>query len=165
MSIVVDADVLERAPVSFATTCQGMMLEWCSISVRTMTSPGRSAQRAPAVGDEVDRFGRVAGEDDLARVRSVEETGDLAACLIVGDGGTLGQAVDAAMDVGVVLLVEVADGVDDAPVVSAMTLHCRDRRSAIVLDLRQDWEICTESYCDQVSLAMSLGQSSCRSST
>ena len=33
---------------------------------------------APRVGDEVDRLGRVAGEDDLVRVRGVDEAGDLA---------------------------------------------------------------------------------------
>ena len=68
---------------------------------------------APRVGDEVDRLGRVAGEDDLVAVRGVDEPGDLGARLLVLGRRLLADGVDAAMDVGVVLAVVVSDGVDD----------------------------------------------------
>ena len=68
---------------------------------------------APRVGDEVDRLGRVAGEDDLVAVGRVDEPGDLDPGRLVGGGRLLADRVDAAMDVGVVLAVVVGDGVDD----------------------------------------------------
>ena len=39
-AVVGQADVAQRAPVRFASSCHGTMLEWCSISLRTITSPG-----------------------------------------------------------------------------------------------------------------------------
>ncbi len=37
-----------RAPVAWAASCQGTMLEWCSISVITISSPGRRNLRPQA---------------------------------------------------------------------------------------------------------------------
>ena len=68
---------------------------------------------APRVADEVDRLGRVAGEDDLVAVRSVDEPRDLRPRLLVLGRRLLADRVDPAMDVGVVLAVVVRDGVDD----------------------------------------------------
>ena len=64
---------------------------------------------APRVGDEVDRLGRVAGEDDLVAVRGVDEARDLIAGRLVGRGRLLADRVDAAVDVGVVLAVVAVD--------------------------------------------------------
>ena len=68
---------------------------------------------APRVGDEVDRLGRVAGEDDLVAVGRVDEPGDLGPRPLVCGRRLLADRVDAAMDVGVVLAVVVVDGIDD----------------------------------------------------
>ncbi len=68
---------------------------------------------APRVRDEVDRLGRVAGEDDLVAVGRVDEPRDPGPRLLVGGRRLLADRVDAAMDVGVVLAVVVGDGIDD----------------------------------------------------
>ena len=62
-----------RAPLSSQSSCQGTMLEWCSIAVMSTSSPGCDAPAAERVRDEVDALGGVAGEDDLAGRRGVEE--------------------------------------------------------------------------------------------
>jgi hypothetical protein len=59
---------------------------------------------APGVGDEVDRLGRVAGEDGLAG-RRTRERGDLVARRLVGLRRQRRERVDAAMDAGAVLAV------------------------------------------------------------
>ena len=68
---------------------------------------------APRVGDEVDRLGRVAGEDELVAVGGVDEPGDPDTGRLVGRRRLLADRVDPAMDVGVVLAVVVGDRVDD----------------------------------------------------
>ena len=72
------------------------------------------AQPTPPVapGDEVDGLGSVPGEDDLARVGGAEEARHLGARLVVHPGRGLRELVDPAVDVGVVVLVEVPDRVD-----------------------------------------------------
>ena len=49
------------------------MFEWCSISEITISSPAPTLRAAVRRGDEVDRLGRAAHEDDLARLGGVEE--------------------------------------------------------------------------------------------
>ena len=100
------------APVASAAICQGTMLAWCSISVTRISSPGCSRGRQKAGGDEIDRLGGVAGEHDLAPVGGVDEPLHLAPGGIVRGGRALAEIVDAAMDVGVVVLVEVLERVD-----------------------------------------------------
>ena len=68
---------------------------------------------APALRDEVDAFGRPAGEDDLAGRRRVEEAGDLLAHLVVRHRGALAQVVHPAVDVGVFGGVETGHRLDD----------------------------------------------------
>ena len=68
---------------------------------------------APRIRDEVDRLGRVAGEDDLVAVRRVDEPPDAGAGLLVLGRRLLADRVDAAMDVGVVLAVVVGQRIDD----------------------------------------------------
>ncbi len=60
---------------------------------------------AVALGDQVDGLGRAAHEDDLARVARVQKPADRGAGVFVRLGGTLAQAVHAAMDVRVLLFV------------------------------------------------------------
>ena len=84
---------------------------------------------APRVGDEVDRLGRVAGEDDLMAVGGVDEAGRPGAGPLVLGGRLLADRVDAAMDVGVVLAVVVGDGIDDDARLLAASTPSRGRRS------------------------------------
>ena len=82
---------------------------------------------APRVGDEVDRLGRVAGEDDLVAVGRVDEPRDLDPRRLVRGGRLLADRVDAAMDVGVVLAVVVRDGIDDDASASGSSTPSRGR--------------------------------------
>ena len=63
---------------------------------------GGEVGAAPRVGDQVERLGRVADEDDLAAV-GAEMGRDRRASTLVERGRLLGEGVDAAVDVGVVL--------------------------------------------------------------
>ena len=67
---------------------------------------------APRVRDEVDRLGRVAGEDDLVAVRGVDEPGDARACRLVRGRRLLTDRVDPAMDVRVVAAVVRGDRIE-----------------------------------------------------
>ena len=92
---------------------------------------------APRVRDEVDRLGRVAGEDDLVAVGRVDEAGDLDAGRLVLGRRLLADRVDPAMDVGVVLAVVVGDGVDDdARLLAARRRVEVDQRMAVDLPAR-----------------------------
>ena len=73
---------------------------------------GTEVLQPPGVRDEVDRLGRAAREDHLALGRRVDERGDRAAGALVALGGALGQPVDAAVDVRVLVLVERAHPVE-----------------------------------------------------
>ena len=67
-----------------------------------------------ALGDQVERFARVAGEDDFVGLGSADEVGDLLADLGDGVGGLDRQRVQATQGVGVHALVEIALGVEHA---------------------------------------------------
>ena len=82
---------------------------------------------APRVGDEVDRLGRVAGEDDLVAVGRVDEPRDPRPGLLVRGGRLLADRVDPAVDVGVVLAVVVGDGIDDDARLLAASTPSRGR--------------------------------------
>jgi hypothetical protein len=70
---------------------------------------------AVAVGDEVDRFGRRPREHDLLGARRVDEVRHLAPCRLELLGGPVGEEVEAAMDVGIVLGIGLLDGVEHRP--------------------------------------------------
>ena len=114
------------APVRSHSSCHGTMLEWCSISVMTISSPGprrNRAEPAPAglaggrvphgVGDQVDALGDVLGEHHLGLVPGADEAGGLDPGALVGGGGLLAELVAGPVDVGVVPLVEVVQPLDD----------------------------------------------------
>ena len=73
-------------------------------------------QEFPAVGlgDEIDPFGGAADEDDFLRRRGAEKRLHLLPGLLEGVGRTGRQRVRAAVDVRVVVRVEMRDGVDHA---------------------------------------------------
>ena len=66
-----------------------------------------------AVRDEVDGLGGAARKDDLARIPGVEKAPDLLPGALVGRRRAFAQGVHAAVDIGVVVLVVVAERVDD----------------------------------------------------
>ena len=67
-----------------------------------------------ALGDQVERLARVAGEDDLVGLGGADDVGDLLAHLRDGLGGLDGQRVQAAQRVCVHALVEIALGIEHA---------------------------------------------------
>ena len=68
-----------------------------------------------AVRDEVGRLGRASGEDDRRGVGGADEPGQLLPRAFEQRRGLLGQRVHGAVDVRVVALVEVGQGVEDLP--------------------------------------------------
>jgi len=68
---------------------------------------------APAVRDQIDRLGGAAHEDDLLAPAGVQEGAHLVACRLVGIGRSRRQGVGGAMDVAVLVLVEVGQALDD----------------------------------------------------
>ena len=67
----------------------------------TISSPALMRSRRERIGDEVDRLGRVAGEDDLFLAPGVEEGRDFLARALIGFGRLIGEVVQTAMHVGV----------------------------------------------------------------
>ena len=70
---------------------------------------------APGVGHQVGGLGCAPGEDDLPGGGGVDEPGGLGPGRLVGGGGLLGEGVHAPVDVGVVLLVVLVEGVEHGP--------------------------------------------------
>jgi hypothetical protein len=68
---------------------------------------------APRLRDEIDALGRSSREDDLLRRRRAEIAGDLRARGLVSLGGARAQLVQAAVDVGVVVLVVAAQRIEN----------------------------------------------------
>ena len=68
----------------------------------------------PALGNQVDPLGSAAHEDDFAGRRGVEEAADLFAGGLVGIRGPGRQFMRRAVDVGILVSVEVTEAVDDA---------------------------------------------------
>ena len=62
---------------------------------------GLDALAAERIGDEIDRFRGVAGEDDLFLAPGIEEGRDLLARALVGLGRLIGEIMQAAMHIGV----------------------------------------------------------------
>src|SRR5690606_32375898 len=79
----------------------GVMLEHAEHDLVARLHP----RRRPAVGDEVDALGGAGGEDDLLGVGCAEEAGDDAAHRLVFLGGDVREIVQAAVDIGVFVLV------------------------------------------------------------
>ena len=67
---------------------------------------------AEGVGDEIDRLGGVAGEDDLFRPSGIEERTHLLARAFVGLGRGIGEVMQAAMHIGVFVRVGVLDAIE-----------------------------------------------------
>ena len=62
--------------------------------------------------DEIDALGGAAREDDFVRAAGVDELGGARPRGLEGGGGAIAQFVNAAMDIGVVVLVVMAQGIE-----------------------------------------------------
>ena len=74
---------------------------------------GLEVVERPCRGDKIDALGGAASEDDLLGGAGVDELRDAFASTFVNAGGAIAQLVNAAMDVGVVVLVVALDGLEN----------------------------------------------------
>ena len=95
----------------------------------------------PRVRDEVDRLGRVADEDDLARGRGVHERAATLTRVLERLGGPLGELVDATVHVRVRRLVEVRHRLQHRPRLLRARGGVEERQRLAVEDLLEDREI------------------------
>src|SRR3990172_8822251 len=70
---------------------------------------------APRVSNEIYRFSRVAGKNDLSHIPSVYKIRDLFASSLKSSCRFLGEFVNASMDIGIVLFVEIGDSLYNLP--------------------------------------------------
>jgi hypothetical protein len=73
----------------------------------------RLEARAKRARHQVDPFGGAAHKDDFGQLRRIDERTHFLPRAFVELGGVHGEGMDAAVHVGVVVLVEIGDGVDD----------------------------------------------------
>ena len=96
---------------------------------------------SPALGDQIDGLGGSANKDDFAGRAGVEEAARLLAGRLVSIGGTRRQLMRGAMHVGVFVLVEVFETIDDGlRLLRGRRVVEPDERTPIDA-LSQDWEI------------------------
>src|SRR5262245_28224081 len=69
----------------------------------------------PGIGHEVDAFGGAASEDDFLGGAGIDEFRRAFARGFVGAGGPIAQLMDAAVNIGIVVLVVADDGIEDWP--------------------------------------------------
>src|SRR5215213_2172477 len=74
---------------------------------------GLDVAASPGLRHQVDRLSRIPNEDDLARRRGIDEVGHHMPGRLVLRRCSLGEVVDATMDIGVRLAVIPVDGGDD----------------------------------------------------
>ena len=67
---------------------------------------------SPGLGHEIDAFGGPANKNDFAGIGGVEKSPHHFASLLVALGGPFGEGVHAAMNIGVLRLVVIHDGID-----------------------------------------------------
>jgi len=68
---------------------------------------------APGLSDEIDPFGRAAGEDDFVRTGGAEVLGDASPRAFIRLGRARTELVQAPMDVGVLVLVIISQGLEN----------------------------------------------------
>ena len=83
--------------------------------VTRISSPRFHVCVAPAAGDQVDAGGRAGREDDFAGMLGADEVADFFAGFFVLLGAAFAERVDAAVDVGVIALVDAAEDFDHLP--------------------------------------------------
>jgi len=75
---------------------------------------GLEVRVAPGVGDEINAFRGAAREYDFVSTSGLDEVGDTGSAGFECGGGAITQFMDAPMHVGVVALVVVDEGVNEA---------------------------------------------------
>ena len=96
---------------------------------------------APRVRDEVQRLGRAPREDHLALGRGVHEARDLPASRLVPGRRALGEPVDASVDVGVRVLVEVTHRIEHLPRLLRRRGRVEEGNRPAVHELVEDREV------------------------
>jgi hypothetical protein len=66
----------------------------------------------PGISDEIYCFCRIAGENEAVCVWRLDEAGDFDSRLFVGGRGLLGETVEAAVNIGIVVFVIANEGID-----------------------------------------------------
>ena len=103
------------APVRSASCCQGTRFEWCSIVVSRISSPACTLA-SPQLRATVLMLAVVPGVKMIScDVLRADERPHFFAGLFVLLGAALAERVDAAVDVGVVVLVDAPQHVDHLP--------------------------------------------------
>ena len=97
-------------------------------------------------GDQVDGLGGVACEDDLVAVGGVDEAPHRLAGFLETSGGPFAQIVDAPVDVGVFVLVHVAQGVDYLARLLGRGGAVQEHQRLAVHDFGQDREIAAHPF-------------------
>ena len=107
----------------------------------------RASSPRQDVRDQVQRLGGVLGEDDRVGVGCADERGHLEAGALVGSGRLLTQRVRRAVDVGVVLLVELGEGVEHlARLLRGVRTVEIDQRLVVVNAPLEDREVLAQQF-------------------
>ena len=120
---------MREAALLGASSCQGTMLAWCSRCEITISSPSPRCCRPQVAATRLMASVAPRTKIDLFGVGAQEPRHRVAGAL-VGVGRAGGQRVGGAVDVGVLVLVEVAQPVDDRPAASGWWRRCRARSAA-----------------------------------
>ena len=102
---------------------------------------GAQVGPTPRPGDQVEGLGGVLGEDDLVGARGPDEPGHRGPGRLHAGGGPLGQGVDAAVHVGVVVRGEVGHGLDDGGRLLGRRRRVEEHEPSVVALLGQDREV------------------------
>ena len=101
-----------RAPFSLQSICHGTMLAWCSSQLMTISSPALDVARPQLCATRL--MASVAPRTKtMSRGTARYETANALARRLVRVGGARRERVRGAMDVRVLVLVEVRDAIDD----------------------------------------------------
>src|SRR5687768_13322512 len=100
----------------------------------------------PTAGHQVDAGGAARSEDDFACVPRANESSDFLARFLVLLGTAFAKRVDAAVDVGIIALVNSAKHLDDLPrPLRAGCVVQEDERAVAVDHLLEDWKVRPQS--------------------
>ena len=132
-------------PRSAARMCHGTRFEWCSISVSTIASPAFRFARAHAYATRLMASVLLRVKTISRGMRRADERRHAAARVLVGRGRLLGDAVDAAMDVGVVASRSSGPSPPAPRPASARSRRCRGRAAACCARLAEDRELRAQS--------------------
>ena len=99
---------------------------------------------APGARHQVNRLGGVTGEDQLFVAARADEACHFAARTLEGEGGFLAQLVDAAMDIGVGVLVVLFQAHNHPPRLLRRSAAIQKRQQLAVDLLLQDRELAAQ---------------------